>query len=155
MDVWIWLGILIFLLALEAATVGLVCIWFAAGAAAALLAGIVGIGIWGQFVIFSAVSILLLVFTRPAAARWLVPFQIKTNYESAIGQTVKITERVDNTDGIGKAVLNGLEWSARTKDAAVRLKEGDLAKVDAVEGVKLILVPLRDEQAVWRKEQSG
>lgn len=145
MTVFIWLGIMILLLVIEAFTVGLITIWFAAGAFAAMLACALGAGIFGQFVVFFVVSLILLYFTRPIALKYVNPHKIRTNYEDAVDKTVKITETVDNINGTGTAVLKGQEWSARAKTEGVILEEGTLAKVVAVEGVKLILVPVEEE----------
>lgn len=151
MEVLIWLGIMILLLIIEAVTVGLTTIWFAAGALAAILAALVGIGVIGQVLICFGVSLALLIFTRPVVVRYITPYQIRTNYEDAVGKTVKITGRVHNTDGTGTAVLNGQEWTARTKDDGITLAEGSLARVVAVEGVKLILIP--EDTADLKKEE--
>lgn len=137
-----WLGFMILFLVIEAVTVGLATIWFAAGALAAIIASALGIGFLGQMMLFLAVSFLLLFFTRPIAVKYISPHKVRTNYEDLIDRTVKITERVDNTEGTGKAVLNGQEWTVRMYQDTLFLEEGDLAKVAAVEGVKLILVPL-------------
>ncbi len=145
MVVLIWLGIMVALLIIEAITVGLTTIWFAAGAFAAMLASAVGIGIVGQVLLFFAVSLVLLFFTRPFAIRYINPHKIRTNYENAVDQTVKVTECVDNRNGTGIVVLNGQEWSARMREDPIILKEGALAKVVAIEGVKLILIPLLQE----------
>lgn len=151
MDVLFWLAALILLLIIEAITVGLTTIWFAAGALAAILAGLLGIGIIGQVLLFTAVSLALLIFTRPIAVRYITPHQIRTNYEDAVGRTVKITARVHNINGTGTAVLNGQEWTARSKDDRITLEEGTLAEVVAVEGVKLILVPT--ERVTLQKQE--
>lgn len=151
MAVLIWIGILILFLVIEAITVGLTTIWFAVGALAAALAGMLGIGVIGQIVLFFGVSLALLIFTRPIALRYFTPRQIRTNYEDAVGKTVKITVRVHNINGTGTAVLNGQEWTARSKDDRIALEEGTLAEVVAVEGVKLILVPT--ERAALQKQE--
>ena len=51
-----WLAAVIALCVGEAATVGLVCIWFAAGALGAFLAACVGAPLWTQLIVFAAVS---------------------------------------------------------------------------------------------------
>ena len=61
MEVLIWLVVMILLLIIEAVTVGLTTIWFAAGALAAILASMLGIGITGQIILFSGVSLILLI----------------------------------------------------------------------------------------------
>lgn len=144
MTVFIWLGIMILFLVVEAFTVGLTTIWFAAGALVAMIACVLGLGTLGQFILFFAVSLVLLIFTRPVAIKYMNPHRIRTNYEDAVDKTVKITERVDNINGTGTAVLNGQEWTARMQQDDMVLEKGELAKVAVVEGVKLILVPLSE-----------
>ena len=153
MEVFIWLGILVVCLVIEAITVGLTTIWFAAGAFVAMVASALGLGILGQLILFFLVSLFLLFVTRPIAVRYVNPNKIRTNYEGAVGKTVKITERVDNRNETGKAVLNGQEWTARMWGDADELPEGEIAKVAAVEGVKLMLVPFVIETDGKRKEQ--
>ena len=145
MTVFIWLGIMIVLLLIEAATVGLTTIWFAAGALVAMILCALGIGAFGQWAVFFIVSLVLLYFIRPFALKWMTPHKLRTNYENAVDKTVRITERVDNIAGTGAAVLNGQEWTARMQQDDVTLEQGELAKVAAVEGVKLILIPLDKE----------
>lgn len=145
MEVFIWLGIMILFLIIEAATVGLFTIWFAAGALAALIAYALGVGSTGQIIVFFVVALVLMIFTRPLAKKYVNPNKIRTNYEDVVDKTVKITQRVDNINGTGTAVLNGQEWTARAQCDDIVLTEGDLAKVVAIEGVKLILVPLTHE----------
>lgn len=145
MEVLIWLGIMILLLIIEAITVGLTTIWFAAGALVALIALMLGAGITVQVLLFFAVSLILLFFTRPIAVRYINPQKIRTNYEDTIDKTVKITRCVNNKNSTGTAVLNGLEWTVRMQDDNIVLQEGALARVVAVEGVKLILVPEEDK----------
>jgi membrane protein implicated in regulation of membrane protease activity len=55
-----------------------------------------------------------------------------------IGQTVLITEEVNNIEGRGAGKLGGLVWSVRTQNPEEVLAPGDLAEVLSVEGVKLI-----------------
>lgn len=142
MTVLIWLIIMIAFLVIEAVTVGLTTIWFAAGALVALIACALGLGLLGQFLLFFAVSLVLLFFTRPFAMKYINPHRTRTNYEDIVDKVVKITERVDNRNETGTAVLNGQEWTARMKDDAKTLEVGSTAKVVEIKGVKLILEPM-------------
>lgn len=141
----IWLGLFIILIIIELFTVGLTTIWFAGGSLAALLANILGADIPIQVLVFLAVSCILLIFTRPWAVRHLNKNRVKTNYESEIGKVIKLTERVDNINQTGKSVVNGQEWTVRSKDDGEILEEGTLAKVVAVSGVKLIVEKYKEE----------
>lgn len=144
-EVFIWLGLLIIFLAVEIATVGLTSIWLAGGAVAALFLNIAGLDIWWQTGAFLAVSFLLLFFTRPFAVKYINSHHEKTNYEGIIGKVVRITETVDNRQEMGTAVVNGLEWTARTEDDKIILEPGELAKVVNISGVKLIVKKYEEE----------
>ena len=144
MAVYLWLGIMVVLLLIEAVSVGLFTIWFAIGALAALIASALGMGVLGQITLFFLISLALLFFTRPIAVNYINPHRIRTNYEDLVDKVVKITECVDNRKSTGTAVLNGQEWTARMQEDDLILPAGEMAKVAAIEGVKLILVPVKN-----------
>ena len=134
-----WLVLMVVLLVIELITVGLTCIWFAGGALAAVIVSVAGGPIWLQAVVFLAVSLLMLYFTRPWAMKYIQPKKVRTNYEEALGKDVRVIERVDNLKGTGKAMSNGMEWTARSEKEEVTFEPEDSAEVTAIEGVKLIL----------------
>lgn len=136
-----WLALFVILLIIEIITVGLATIWFAGGSMAALIVAAVGGPVWLQVILFFAVSFVLLFFTRPWAVKYLNPHKTRTNYEDAIGKTVRVTMRIDNIEETGTAVLNGQEWTARSNDDAVTIEADTTAEVVAVSGVKLIVKP--------------
>ena len=141
----IWFGLFLILIIIEVLTVGLTTIWFALGSLAAMAANTLGAGLIVQLIVFLAVSVILLVLTRPWALRHLNRKRIRTNYESRIGEIIRITERVDNLSQTGKSVVDGQEWTVRSSDDSVILEEGSLAKVTAVSGVKLIAEKYEEE----------
>lgn len=134
-----WIGLLIVFLLIEIATVGLTTIWLAGGAlVAAVICGIDG-PLWLQIVAFFVVSFLLICFTRPWALKFIKPKNVKTNYEELEGKKVRVIVRVDNIEGTGSALYNGMEWTARAERDEVTFEVEELAEVVRVEGVKLIL----------------
>ena len=151
LDVFFWLGSMVLFLVIEAITVGLATIWFAAGALVALLAAVFGVGLIGQIFLFFTASLILLIFTRPIALKYMNPHSVRTNYEDALDKVVKVTARVDNRSGTGAALLNGQEWTAHLQDDDGVMEVGELAKVTAVEGVKLILVPFETLETKERR----
>ena len=58
---------------------------------------------------------------------------------------VRITETVDNIQGTGTAVVNGLEWTTRSVKDGEILEPGELAKVINISGVKLIVEKYEEE----------
>ena len=59
----LWIALLIAFIVVEAATVQLVTIWFAVGAAAALISELCSAPVWLPWVIFAAVSLVALAVT--------------------------------------------------------------------------------------------
>ncbi len=141
MNPWMitWLILAVVTLGVELMTVGLTSIWLTGGALAALLANALHAPVWLQVVIFFAVTFGLLYFTRPWAIKYLNNKRTRTNYEETIGREVRVIERVDNHADTGRAVYNGMEWTARALNEDETFEEGTLAIVANVVGVKLIL----------------
>ena len=140
----IWLAALVILLLAEALTLGLTTLWFAGGALIALIAALVGANVWVQLGIFLAVSLLLLIFTRPAALRYMNKSTLKTNVDSLTGEVGVVSERIDNLEATGKVKLNDVLWTARSEDGTV-IEEGAVVEISRVEGVKLI-VKMKEEE---------
>lgn len=134
-----WLVLLIILLGIEAYTLGLTTIWFAGGALAAIISSGFGAPASVQIVLFFAISVILLAFTRPVALKYFNKGIVKTNIESIIGSQCLITEEVNNRQGKGKAVLNGQEWSARAVSKSSVIPTGTLVTISSINGVKLIV----------------
>lgn len=140
MEIIFWLIMIVAFCVVEIITVGLTSIWFAGGALIGLICSALGVDFIWQFVIFAAVSIILLVFTRPWALKYLKPRLVKTNYESAIEKKVCLTERVDNIKGTGTAVLNGQEWTARAYEEGKTFEAGEIVTVKEIRGVTMYVV---------------
>ncbi len=134
-----WLGIFVVLLIIEIVTMGLTTIWFAGGALAAFLAGVIGFGVTVQVVVFLAVSIVLLVMTRPIAVKYFNQERQKTNAESLIGHTGLVTWDIDTLKAEGKVEVSGQEWSAKTDEPDGRIEKDAVVVVEGIQGVKLIV----------------
>lgn len=134
-----WLALMIVLIVIEIVTVGLTTIWFAGGALIATIVSCLGGGIVLQVVLFFVVSLVLLIFTRPFAIKYINATRVKTNYEGVIGKIVRVTKTVNNLQESGSAVVNGIEWTVRSNDDEKVIEEGALAKVVSINGVKLIV----------------
>ena len=123
-----WLILLGILLIIEIITLGLTTIWFAGGALIAFLVAILG----------GAVSILLLLFTRPIAMKYMNKNVQKTNVDSLKGEKAVVIQTIDNLKGTGQVVIRGMEWSAKAREDKI-IKEGTVVKVITVEGVKAVV----------------
>ena len=82
----LWLVALIIFGVVEAATVGLASIWFAAGALAALILSAFLNSLLVQVVVFLAVSFVTLLLVRPLAQKYFNARRTATNADRVIGQ---------------------------------------------------------------------
>ncbi len=137
---FVWVGVMIAFGILEVATVNMVSLWFVGGAAAALIAQLLGGNVWVQIIVFFVVSIVLLACLRPFTRKYVTPNKTATNADMALGQQAYLTETVDNLRGTGSLKLDGKEWSVRSANGEV-LPEGTLVTVVKLEGVKLYVEP--------------
>ena len=135
----VWLAAMVVLLIVEAIVPGLVSIWFAIGALAALITALLNAPLWLQVVWFLAVSVAALVLTRPLAQRYVNAKVQPTNADALIGRDCVVTEGIDNLAGTGAVKIDGKVWTARAEDENDRYAVGDVVKALKIEGVKLIV----------------
>ena len=135
-----WLAVFVLLIVIELATMGLTTIWFAGGAVAGFIASMLGANVVIQAVVFFVVSIVLLIFTRPFAVRYINSNKTKTNIDGLIGQEALVLEEINNIRETGCARLEGKEWTARSVDDSV-IPADTVVIVERIEGVKLIVKP--------------
>ena len=102
------------------------------------MVSLLGGPVWLQILLFLAVSVVLLVFTRPLAVRYMNKNQQKTNVDSIPGKTGVVVETIDNLKAEGQVMLDGMVWTAKSESGDT-IEEGKVVKVLAVEGVKLIV----------------
>lgn len=136
----LWLGAFVVFLAIETGTLGLVSIWFAAGALGALLVAWLGGMFWLQVVVFLVVSCAALACLRPLVKKYIVPKITATNADSLIGVVTLVTGDIDNIQAKGELLLGGVPWSARSTSGAP-IPAGTLVRVDRIEGVRLFVSP--------------
>lgn len=133
-----WLAVFVLLIVIELVTMGLTTIWFAGGAVAGFIASMLGANVVIQAVVFFVVSIVLLIFTRPFAVRYVNSNKTKTNIDGLIGQEALVLEEINNIRETGCARLEGKEWTARSVDDTV-IPADTVVIVERIEGVKLIV----------------
>lgn len=131
---WILLAI-IFGVA-EAATAGLVSVWFCIGAVISAVVSTVTPSLYVQFAVFVISSALLLASTRGFAKRFLSVKKTATNADAIIGCDGIVTKDIDPMQNTGQIKVNGQIWSARCNTA---LPAGEKVVVKAITGVKAIV----------------
>ena len=144
---WIifWLLVAIIFVAMELSTVTLTSIWFAAGGLAALVVAMCGGGPVFQVITFIIVSLIALVITRPLTKKYINSNKVSTNADRAIGEEVRVLERISNLDQSGMVMVHGQEWTARTEDDKEIIEQGELVRIIRISGVKLIVERIKED----------
>lgn len=137
--IYTWLVVTAALLIIEALTAGLTTIWFAGGAVAALICTFLGAPFWIQTGVFAAVSLLLLLVTRPLALKYMRRGSGANSLDRMIGRQVLVTEQINNLRGTGEVQVDGQFWMARTADNDSMIEKGETVVIREIRGVKLIV----------------
>lgn len=133
-----WIVMLVAFVVIEAITAQLVTIWFAVGSVAALIAEMLGAEVWLQWLIFVAVSAVVIIATRPLVKKLTKQKSQPTNADRCIGQLAVVTEEINNIEAKGAVKVGGIVWSARSETDET-IETGKTVTVTKIDGVKLIV----------------
>ncbi|MFA5421342.1 MAG: NfeD family protein [Bacilli bacterium] len=137
--IWIWLGIFVLSVIIEALEPDLVSIWFAAGALLAIILSIIpGIPFWVEIIVFLVVGFVLVFTIRPLAKKYLYKKEVKSNVEEKIGQRCTVTKGIDEFSH-GEVKLNGVVWTAIARDKNIKIVVDEVVTIVSVDGNKLIV----------------
>lgn len=141
---WIWLCLMIALVVLEITTTQIICVWFAFGAMVTSILtaifGDMGFGIGWQITVFTVLSVALLFATRPLVKKLLSKRteKQKTNLELYIDKDALVVEDIDNIKGEGAVKINGIVWSAKSKNGEA-ISSGEIVIFKEIIGNKAIV----------------
>ena len=135
---FVWLIIAVVLGVIEAVTVSLISVWFAIGALAAIIPAYFNVPLWGQILVFLAVSAIAFAFTKRFFKDVVKVKKQPTNSDSLIGTDGIVTAEINNLEGVGKVYISGLTWSAKSKNGE-KIPEGAVVTVYKIEGATLIV----------------
>ena len=138
---YVWFGLLVLFILVEAGTVNMVSAWFAIGALAALIVALIGAEIWLQVLVFLTVSAVALALLRPIAKKHFTPRITRTNVDAMVGKTCLCITPIDNLASTGQVKLGDVEWTARSTTGEP-IPAGPQVKIDRVEGVKVYVTPV-------------
>lgn len=136
-----WLIIAIVCGIIEVATMGFWFLWLALSALLlSLLAWLnVVTALSAQVIVFGAITIFFIIFTRPLVVRVFKTNEVKSNVDALIGITGIVTMEIVPPES-GQVKLQGEIWTARSDQ---RLNQDSLVKVRSVEGVTLYVEPVQ------------
>lgn len=139
----LWAVLFVAFLIIEFATSGLTSIWFALGAAGALISAAVAPAaelFWLQITVFTVISGVAVYFTRPLARKYVKVKEIPTNANRVLEMTGIVKETIQNLDGQGTVFVGGKLWTARSENNETIPVDTEVA-ILRIEGVKLIVTP--------------
>lgn len=144
-DTILWLVAVIAFIAVEAATTALVSVWFAVGAAAAMVVSFFDVGFGWQMLVFAVVSAITLALMLPnlISRRGEHKAPVTNGSPLTIGKQGVVLVAIEPGD-IGRVRVDGLDWQAR---AEVPLAKDTRCKVVAVDGAVLIVAPVTADAA--------
>ncbi|MEG1009761.1 MAG: NfeD family protein [Clostridia bacterium] len=121
---------------IEIFTVSFIMLW--PGIAAAIVFGlsffIDSVSI--QIAVFSVISILLIIFTKPLTKKIFKSNNIPTNSQAIIGKSGNVLKEINNLKGVGQVKVLGEVWSATSNDDTI-IEENANVEVVSIDGVKL------------------
>ena len=135
----VWLIAMVVFLVVEAIVPGLISLWFAIGALAALIAAMLHAPIWLQIVWFLVVSVISLALTRPLAKKYVNAKTQPTNADRILGKECVVREPIDNVQGTGAVAVDGKIWTARMDTDGQTAGQGEIVVALRIEGDKLIV----------------
>jgi membrane protein implicated in regulation of membrane protease activity len=146
-----WLILTLVLACIEAATLGLVTIWFAVGALFGFFGALAGISLLWQVILFIASATVLLIYTRPIAVKYLNSRTNPTNVDRLVGEKGIVIETIDAINGKGQVRVLGQVWSARAADGN-RIDLEEKVEVREISGVKLIVRKVEESNLSGKEE---
>ena len=130
-----WLCLIVLLIIVEIASFNLITIWFAIGALGAFITTYFTDNVITQLVVFTLVTTILLIFTRPLVKRYIGFIPQKINLDAVVNKDGVVTKEITNNE-YGRVKVEGREWTAK---ATGKIKVGVKVEVLAIEGVKLVV----------------
>ena len=151
-----WLVLGVALIIAEVFTLGFVLLWFGVGAIAAAIAGLLGLGYVGQFLVFAVVSVGLTAMSRTIFAKYLAhrdDTAVKMGVDSLPGQIGTVTLSSKGALREGAVKVYGSTWTAFPIDGERDLVEGEKVEVVSIKGSSIFVrrVGGGSELPEWRE----
>lgn len=148
-----WAAAIVVFVLTEAATTALVSVWFAVGAAAAMLTSVFTTSLPVQAAVFAVVSAITLAVMLPLLAKRRTMRQppVTNGSPLTIGHRGVVLLEIPQGD-MGRVHVDGLDWQARTEDGTPLAKNAR-CEVKNVDGAVLIVSAVPEPAAAQPAEQ--
>lgn len=142
--VWVWVGLVVVSFILEALTQDFISIWFTVGALVALCLSSVCV-YWVEILIFSAVSLLALILTRPLVKKFTARSVRHTNVDEFVGKRVKVEKEISKFEA-GEIKVNGIYYTAiLMEDEDETIEVGSVVEIITLKGNKVVVKKIEEQ----------
>lgn len=136
---WVWVGVLVVSIIMEALTLGLITIWAAIASVPLIFLARTGMPLKWQILIFVFLTTALAIFTRPFVVKFLkTGKQSEGNINSLDGQTVLCVAPISEFKFGEVKTKNGIVWTAKSDDGT-EIPSDAICTVSRVEGNTLVI----------------
>lgn len=124
----------------EIMTVGFMIFWLGIAALVVTVISLFVDNIFIQMAIFVVLSAILLLLTKPFIDKFVTKKddKVATNAFSIIGKEAKVIKKTDSVTKLGQIKVGTETWTAKDTNDGV-LEEGEIVKIDSIDGVKAIV----------------
>jgi membrane protein implicated in regulation of membrane protease activity len=133
----VWFVVIAVGIIVESQTAALVSIWFSLSSAVAMVCALADLSIYIQVAVFSVITIIMILATRPLAKKLNAKGGLKTNVDKLIGMVATVIEDIE-PDQKGVVKVDFQEWSAISFKNQL-IEKGTKVVVKTVSGNKLIV----------------
>lgn len=141
---YVWLGVIVLSLVVEAITVQMMAVWFAPAGLVALILALAGAPVWPQVLIFIVTAAICVATLYRKLRKNIKEKCEKTNIDALIGAIAVVEEDIPQF-GNGRVKIKGISWLA-TSDTEIKI--GTRVKVISIDGVTVRCEPVYEKSAV-------
>ena len=136
---WMIAAVVFFIIEIFAPSFVAACI--GVGCVAGSLTALFGGGTTAQLTLFSTATLASFVGVRPLMKKYFFRHKdaLRTNVDSLIGRTARVSERIDPAGG--RVVIDGDDWKALSLDGAT-IEKGEPVKIIKVDSIVLTVTTL-------------
>lgn len=138
--VWVWLGVFLTTILIEALSQDLIAIWFSLGSLISLvLSAIPNLAWYVELIVFALVSLFVMFLTRPLAKRLLLNATRYTNIDEFVGKRVTVLKNISKYEN-GEIKINGIVYQACLMEEEFdSIASGEIVEIVTFKGNKVIV----------------
>ncbi len=139
---WFWFGLAVIFAVIEAFTLTLCTIWFAAAAILMAFLAFTPMPFLAQILVFLIISIILLILFRKTALNYINSKKQATNVDALCGKNALVVKDIKKFEK-GEIKINGVIWNASCENGEELLQNSE-CRIVRIEGTTAIVEPVKN-----------